>query len=1104
MDTGDQQQREPTPPAIDPALMETDQPEETPAENPEGCAKNPMKGLEVELEEESEEDESEEEEEMEEDEEEEEPDDGGTEEEQQKETPECSEELNQLHLDGFANGGFSNPNLVAMDNAREQTKDNLDNGLYIVCQVVNDSVVGVRKRIPRGWPFFMGIDDKLATDKLQIGDLVEVAKFEWVSQFRYLAAKQSEVTRDRKYWLNPNTGLLPRQAEAKEIAWTSPRGGLYQPTVGVIYFLRRRIVSDMSSLIYAEVACCGLAVSSRFNVRQLDGLSPADIVVGKLVTVMCMPLNADDLVEPRYIMPAQSPFKTGMEHFAGKAGALALIRPHQLIMPDPIFPYSVEFAQNQLECAEHVTAAAIQFAIERERTKLMDARFEGSAVRDVNSNSKFSLIFPPKTRSQVIALTEAWEVENLVQATRELGRAHFAQGEVIEIATEELKNGSIVFTAKVKLSNIQFRKDKDVVAEFKNFANGCPGVVFPVPSSGAEQRLQCFRDHLPSRLAREDTPRGKIMAALLNRPSDETWMMPTEEELNSSVERVNPAIEELNVRQRATAQRVLSGQGIIVNQQAPPGTGKTEVAVTLIKPLLENADEQVTVLACANLPITKLVEEASRVNGEDFLDSVKSLAMFSASSRTRYAKQIQAVRSQTLQEKFSSEELIKKLSKSEKQKVEEYMQQCVNKPRFVKERDVGVLFQHVANSKVVFCSASLAEDTLGGPLADTTTLIFDETTQAGWPILVHLVASMPRLRALLLTGDKHQLGTYLRELPQIFQAGFGLESVITQVERSPAVNNTYLTQMYRSHPFLVNCLSYASYEKHGELLVPSRPAEQRALVTGSNFPLPKQDCPVTLIHAYSQHRRDGTSESLTDDHQTEVVEYLVKALLANGFTKEQLVVLCMYSFQADQLDERLTELDIHVVTVDAYQAREQDIVILVTTRSRTSHRGTQQWQMDFFRDDRRATVALSRARHALFLIGDLVAIAEGPVWRRFVERALTQTLPVRGHYALDLFNQQAHHLPNGTLVGEHGRALEHSSFMADWQRYHGETREPQLARFLHFSEEWPDLPGRAGPARRRDEHDGRDERNRDRGNGRDGPRGRWNYGGNPRRQRGLH
>lgn len=68
---------------------------------------------------------------------------------------------------------------------------------------------------------------------------------------------------------------------------------------------------------------------------------------------------------------------------------------------------------------------------------------------------------------------------------------------------------------------------------------------------------------------------------------------------------------------------------------------------------------------------------------------------------------------------------------------------------------------------------------------------------------MHLVSRMPDLEVVIFTGDKRQLGVHLKDIPELFHVGYGLESVIEQVEISPGVHYTYLTKMYRSHPTLV-------------------------------------------------------------------------------------------------------------------------------------------------------------------------------------------------------------------------------------------------------------------------------------------------------------
>ena len=62
---------------------------------------------------------------------------------------------------------------------------------------------------------------------------------------------------------------------------------------------------------------------------------------------------------------------------------------------------------------------------------------------------------------------------------------------------------------------------------------------------------------------------------------------------------------------------------------------------------------------------------------------------------------------------------------------------------------------------------------------------------------------------------------------------------------------------------------------------------------------------------------------------------------------------------------------------------------MVTTRSCKCRRHGR--LSDFLRDNCRATVALSRAKHGLFVVGDIEILKSGVVWSRFIDRSLDFT-----------------------------------------------------------------------------------------------------------------
>ena len=569
-----------------------------------------------------------------------------------------------------------------------------------------------------------------------------------------------------------------------------------------------------------------------------------------------------------------------------------------------------------------------------------------------------------------------------MKVSSNLGEKHFCQGTIKQVDVVNSERNMLELHIVVILDNIQARRNKDVLKELNRFLEGGMVVIHPVPAAVVEDRIRCFRCNFPSTMCEENTPRGHIMSTLLGRPSDNGVRM-TVNDVNEENDawreeegQVHHVIQALNGRQRVTARMVMAGG--LVHQQAPPGTGKTKVAAAIVKAWRDqNPESHISVMACANIPVVKLVQETADTCGEEQLEAMQSLALFSAMAKDRHGEQIRDVERHTLINKIDAAAFINKLGPEEKKAVNEYRQNCLEHPRFSQERKIGRIYKAFERPNITFSTAAMATDFLEGEgtIVDTELLLFDESTQAQWAVVVHLVACLPRLQAILLTGDRHQLGVYLKELPEVFWRGFGLESVIEQIEISPGANYTFLTKMYRSHPFLTQLISYASYEIFNESLIPSRSVEERSLLTGSNFLLPIQSCPMGLINSFSSFRTDSKSDSLTDDHQTEVAEFLVRALIQHfgpQFSRN-VVVLCMYTFQTTETANRVKEFGVRTLTVDSYQAQECDVTIVVTTRSKFAERGSgKSDSMMFFKNNERATVALSRARHGVFLIGDLV------------------------------------------------------------------------------------------------------------------------------------
>uniref|UniRef100_A0A915LQF5 CCHC-type domain-containing protein n=1 Tax=Meloidogyne javanica TaxID=6303 RepID=A0A915LQF5_MELJA len=124
--------------------------------------------------------------------------------------------------------------------------------------------------------------------------------------------------------------------------------------------------------------------------------------------------------------------------------------------------------------------------------------------------------------------------------------------------------------------------------------------------------------------------------------------------------------------QRETARLILDDQSRGVYQQAPPGTGKTFTAMSIIAALLKKYPEtHILCVAPLNVAVVKMCEELAEALKVEGIDE-KVLALFSACA-------------------VDSPEFTIKLEESELKKVEKYKKACTSHPRLAAEGTIAQL-----------------------------------------------------------------------------------------------------------------------------------------------------------------------------------------------------------------------------------------------------------------------------------------------------------------------------------------------------------------------------------------------------------------------------
>jgi ATP-dependent RNA/DNA helicase IGHMBP2 len=118
---------------------------------------------------------------------------------------------------------------------------------------------------------------------------------------------------------------------------------------------------------------------------------------------------------------------------------------------------------------------------------------------------------------------------------------------------------------------------------------------------------------------------------------------------------------------------------------------------------------------------------------------------------------------------------------------------------------------------------------------------------------------------------------------------------------------------------------------------------------------------------------DEESDSKYNIGEANICKFLINYLKKNSITNDQIGVITPYSAQVNFLRNLITfdeYRDLEISTVDGFQGREKEIVILSLVRSNLKH------EVGFLADNRRLNVAITRAKRMLVLICDVSTVSK--------------------------------------------------------------------------------------------------------------------------------
>ncbi|KAK3095095.1 hypothetical protein FSP39_010254 [Pinctada imbricata] len=135
-----------------------------------------------------------------------------------------------------------------------------------------------------------------------------------------------------------------------------------------------------------------------------------------------------------------------------------------------------------------------------------------------------------------------------------------------------------------------------------------------------------------------------------------------------------------------------------------------------------------------------------------------------------------------------------------------------------------------------------------------------------------------------------------------------------------------------------------------------------------------------IDHEYPE-KMDEDQRSHSNEYEAKYIVALCRYLLLQGYNPSQITILTLYTGQLFELRSMLPKQEfqgVRVTVVDNFQGEENDIVLMSLVRSNEGKIG-------FLEIENRVCVALSRAKHGFFVIGNLKLMAKkSKLWKKVI------------------------------------------------------------------------------------------------------------------------
>lgn len=434
----------------------------------------------------------------------------------------------------------------------------------------------------------------------------------------------------------------------------------------------------------------------------------------------------------------------------------------------------------------------------------------------------------------------------------------------------------------------------------------------------------------------------------------------------------------LNASQHDAIRHALAANDLAIIH-GPPGTGKTTTVVEVIRLLVARGER---VLACApsNTAVDNLLERLlaigepavrlghpARVSEDLRQHSLDVLvgrheSMMIVHQMMREAEQIERKAA-----KYTRGRPAAGYRGQQRQEARELKKHA----RIIEKQAINDLLKDAR----VICATTTFDDSI---LEDVrfNVLVIDEACQSVEP---GCWVPMKKADRLILAGDHLQLPpTILSD--EARKQGFAISMMERLVNHYGEVVTRQLAVQYRMNESI---MAFSSKHFYGDTLIADESVRNHVLSDLPKFRSDRvNDEPVTFIDTAGT----GWAEELEPDglskrnpKEGELVLKQVNALCEAGLRPSDIAVIAPYAAQVRWLREHAIYDHLEIDTVDGFQGREKEAVVISLVRSNEIA------EIGFLSDARRMNVALTRAKRKLIIVGDSATLGTNEFFKSLLE-----------------------------------------------------------------------------------------------------------------------